>query len=217
MYETMSDRTDVDLHKELQEKLERVKILSLTWSRFAEEIERSERMTELKVLKYQKMYIGFGHPLYCIGSDRQKIAHDAAREGRMRFPSGKSPLMQDAIAMVKQDMESNDASHDWSHVKRVRRLGRYIAIREHADLEIVDLGLLFHDYKDYKYSGSETIGAEKVADFLQYRLEKEKIKKVVAIMNGISFRHNLDVKDNSPLFLELRVCIDADRLGTTCA
>jgi uncharacterized protein len=51
---------------------------------------------------------------------------------------------------------------------------------------------LLHDIADWKYSGSETAGAEQAASFLRSRCyDEDKIEKVVAVINGVSFHTEL--------------------------
>ena len=55
---------------------------------------------------------------------------------------------------VKKALSSNDASHDFHHIDRVRRmavaLGREEGLRE-EDIQVVELASLLHDVGDWKY------------------------------------------------------------------
>lgn len=53
-----------------------------------------------------------------------------------------------------QQMAANDVSHDWSHIERVWKTAKTIAVSENIqDVEAVELGALLHDIADWKYSG----------------------------------------------------------------
>lgn len=68
-------------------------------------------------------------------------------------------LIQAAEDLARTHMSGYDASHDFVHVERVRRLALHIAHTEnsvttpsrHYDIEIVELAALLHDVWDHKY------------------------------------------------------------------
>ena len=58
--------------------------------------------------------------------------------------------------IVKHELKNNDASHDWLHIERVCNLARRLARDEKLSeerMELVEIGALLHDIRDYKYSG----------------------------------------------------------------
>ena len=61
-------------------------------------------------------------------------------------------LVEQTIEYVKAEMFSNDASHDWHHIERVRRLAKFIAMAEgltqNEQLIVVELGAILHDLWD---------------------------------------------------------------------
>ena len=55
---------------------------------------------------------------------------------------------------VQAHMSQNDASHDWSHIQRVRNNAHKLARAEGlgaADALMIDLAALLHDVEDWKY------------------------------------------------------------------
>ncbi|KAF6160841.1 hypothetical protein GIB67_036042 [Kingdonia uniflora] len=69
---------------------------------------------------------------------------------------GERGVMKRAEELVKLAMKGNDASHDASHVFRVRDLALSLAHEEGLSsspeaMEIVELAALLHDIGDYKY------------------------------------------------------------------
>ncbi|KAL0020408.1 hypothetical protein WJX77_000208 [Trebouxia sp. C0004] len=107
----------------------------------------------------------------------------------------------------------HDASHDWSHIDRVRKLALALAREEgNANLELVEIGSLLHDIQDWKYSGSETAAATTVQEYLQLQsYPQDKQKAVLDIIQGIGFKDEIGAgrRITTP---ELAVVQDADRL-----
>src|SRR5438552_917733 len=65
-----------------------------------------------------------------------------------------SDLIEKTVAFVKSEMATNDSSHDWYHIERVRHLAKTLALREGLDEKqqlTVELCALLHDIKDWKY------------------------------------------------------------------
>jgi len=64
------------------------------------------------------------------------------------------PLVQAVTAHVEAYMAKYDASHDWSHIRRVLGLARHIYARSEnraeLDLRVVHLAALLHDVGDHK-------------------------------------------------------------------
>lgn len=120
---------------------------------------------------------------------------------------------------VKHELESCGSSHDWHHIERVRKMALMIGadqeskgLMEHLDMDVVEIGSLMHDVGDWKYSGSETIGMDKALDFFKNKpISSVKIHKVLRIIKEISYRSSLS-GENGPMFPELAIVQDADRL-----
>ena len=126
-------------------------------------------------------------------------------------------LIADTEAYVKSEMASNDSSHDWNHIERVRRLAYYIAKEEGLDGEnqlIVELSALLHDIKDWKYSGSETAGVLATRKFLTAQgISNHIIDEVCYVVGHVGFSKEIDEGDMgvspSPALAAVQ---DADRL-----
>ncbi|KAG7036603.1 ypgQ [Cucurbita argyrosperma subsp. argyrosperma] len=113
-----------------------------------------------------------------------------------------------AEELVEMAMGGNDASHDPSHVWRVRDLALSLAEEEGLSsktdsMEIVELAALLHDIGDYKYLRDPS--EEKVVeDFLEEEgIEDNKKQKILAIIKGMGFKEEiagLSKVDYSPEF-----------------
>jgi uncharacterized protein len=66
-------------------------------------------------------------------------------------------IIENTRILIKEELKSNDFSHNYEHIERVEKLGIKIAkmegIEDKDTLEIIQLGCILHDLKDYKYSG----------------------------------------------------------------
>jgi uncharacterized protein len=145
--------------------------------------------------------------------------------------ANKENLIEAARVFVKGFMKKNDPSHDWYHVERVYQNALYIAGQERLknnllelDLEIVQLGALFHDLVDFKYDydaarSLEEIARERLEDFFRdFNYPVEKREKLLHVILNVSWRKELESiqkgisQDNLPG--ELRVVRDSDRLDS---
>jgi uncharacterized protein len=125
-----------------------------------------------------------------------------------------SPIIEKTIEFVKKELSGNDGSHDWFHILRVFNNATKIATEEGGveDLELVQLAAILHDVGDYKYSGSETAGPDAVREWLtSQNYPQDKTDKIVAIVEGISFKNELGGAKH-PQSIELDIVRDADRL-----
>jgi len=122
-------------------------------------------------------------------------------------------IITKTIEFVKAELQGNDASHDWHHIERVWKIARTIAQSEGVqDTEVIEIAALLHDVRDYKYSGSEHAGEEAAREFLQkLSYDTAKIETIVTIIQGIGFKNELANK-GTPIFKELAIVQDADRL-----
>ncbi|CAL1374871.1 unnamed protein product [Linum trigynum] len=123
-----------------------------------------------------------------------------------------------AEQLVERTMKGNDASHDASHVWRVRSLALSLASEEEAlssdtdSLQIVELAALLHDIGDYKYLSDPS--EEKIVEkFLEEEgIEEVKKVKILSIIRGMGFKEELAGQGNSENCPEFGVVQDADRL-----
>eukprot|EP00744_Colponema_vietnamica_P013508 GILI01018922.1.p1 GENE.GILI01018922.1~~GILI01018922.1.p1 ORF type:complete len:218 (+),score=27.54 GILI01018922.1:74-727(+) len=124
-------------------------------------------------------------------------------------------IIDSAVTFVKDHLSSNDASHDWTHIERVRLQARTLAIAEglsERSQEIVELAAILHDVGDYKYSGSLTAAEELIRGFLSSQnYDQDRTDQIVHIVNHMGFKEEISgmVKEITP---ELAVVQDADRL-----
>jgi len=129
-------------------------------------------------------------------------------------------LIEKTVGYVQQEMSGNDSSHDWNHIDRVRKLAKFLAIREgfnESEQLEVDLSSLLHDIKDWKYSNSSTETEDAVRSFLkEQQVDQQIIDKVCYVVANIGFSKQLESGIN-PLkphdYMKiLAVVQDADRL-----
>lgn len=112
-----------------------------------------------------------------------------------------------------KDRLSNDSSgHDWWHTYRVWKLGRKIAVSEHANLYVVELSCLLHDIADYKLrGGDEEIGPRLSEEWLQsLSVDSQVVNHVKDIISTSSFKGAN--AENKIRTLEGQCVQDADRL-----
>ncbi len=138
-------------------------------------------------------------------------------------------VIENAKSYVKVLMKNNDPSHDWYHVERVWKNAVHICNREkllnpslNIDSEIVHLAALFHDAVDFKYDHKYETAKTDMKDIAMLRLHEffeansisnEKIEKILYIILNISWRKELESKENqNELPIELKIVRDADRL-----
>ena len=99
------------------------------------------------------------------------------------------------------------SSHDRGHVERVVRLARYIAVREGADVEVVEAAAELHDLARGE-AGHARRGAERAREILRARGHPEEfIERVVHCIEAHSFSEGVE-----PRTLEAKVLSDADKL-----
>mmetsp|Transcript_13861 Transcript_13861/g.23423 ORF Transcript_13861/g.23423 Transcript_13861/m.23423 type:complete len:317 (+) Transcript_13861:334-1284(+) len=141
---------------------------------------------------------------------KPKAAQKALSEG--------SNIIKKTEEYVRGEIEKagNDSSHDWWHIVRVRNLALTLAKEEGLateTLETVQLAALLHDLHDWKYSGSETAGAEAASAFLSEQgYPANMIEVVVSTIQRVGFKDELEGAPALPVWPELAVVQDADRL-----
>ncbi|KAH9771665.1 HD domain-containing protein [Citrus sinensis] len=122
-----------------------------------------------------------------------------------------------AEKLVERNMKGNDASHDASHVWRVRDLALSLAREEGLasnpdSMEIVELAALLHDIGDYKYLRDPS--EEKIVEnFLEDEgLEESKKMRILNIIKKMGFKDEIAGLANAEFSPEFGVVQDADRL-----
>ena len=121
-------------------------------------------------------------------------------------------LINKTILFVKDQLKNAEGGHDWFHIQRVYKNALLIADDEDCNLQIVQLGVLFHDIADSKFhNGDETIGPKIAKDFLEKEnVDSETIQHVLNIIENVSYKgDNFEKKFRSK---ELEIVQDADRL-----
>ncbi len=109
---------------------------------------------------------------------------------------------------VKNHLSKEYSGHDYFHALRVWKMAKKIAKNYDVDLEVVEISALLHDLIDEKLDNHLT--NKDIVDFLKsIKLELIKIKKVLNIINSISFRKQIPKSD---LSMEAKIVQDADRL-----
>ena len=113
---------------------------------------------------------------------------------------------------VKSKQIGESSGHDWWHTYRVVKTARYLALKEGADLFIVELAALLHDIADWKFEGGDDKAGSKVSTEIlkRYKLDKELIDHVCQIVDNVSFKGNSH--ENKINTIEGMVVQDADRL-----
>ena len=135
------------------------------------------------------------------------------------------PDTRDAIAAdVRAILASNDASHDFGHIDRVRAMALKLArdgvaqdglALDAAATQVIELGALLHDVADYKYTGSDEANASVATELLRKHGAPEGlIARVLRVVDSVSFSGELAGKGAAGDELPLEACIvqDADRL-----
>lgn len=119
-------------------------------------------------------------------------------------------IVDSAIEYVKEIFKNDFSGHDYFHTMRVYNLAVTIAKSENADLELVSLAALLHDVDDAKLSPDTHKEKGNAVSFMKsHNLPKDKIDKICAMINEISFAGTDSV---TPKSIEGKCVQDADRL-----
>lgn len=121
-------------------------------------------------------------------------------------------LIQSVKEQVKQLFEGEGTGHDWFHIDRVRRNAIFIAEKEGACLEIVELGALLHDIADHKFhSNNLKIGPDRAKELILVNGATEELaERISTIVSEVSFK---GAGIHTPVSTkESAVVQDADRL-----
>lgn len=122
------------------------------------------------------------------------------------------PIVQRVATKIREQSNSDTTGHDWHHVNRVWRIARHIAVCEHANLEVVELGALVHDIADWKFhGGDDNVGPRRAEELLSRAgASAPVVDAVVDIVATISFK-GAGVP-SSMRTIEGKCVQDADRL-----
>ena len=75
-------------------------------------------------------------------------------------------IIDNALEYVEEVFKTDYSGHDYFHTFRVYKMATNIAIKENADLEIVQLAALLHDVDDVKLSPETSRNKDKAKHFL---------------------------------------------------
>jgi len=135
-------------------------------------------------------------------------------------------LTQDQLKGIKEFLKLNmkfAPSHDFFHVEYVYNTALMIGQREleskkDINLFMVELGALFHDFLDHKFTSEEEYKdlAGKMFDFLySIEIDYAQMKKLMFIMANVSYSKEKSGTQTFDYFKEPELCCvqDADRLA----
>lgn len=119
-------------------------------------------------------------------------------------------LICKTIEYVKEVFATDFSGHDFFHTMRVYKMATNIAVKENADLEVVQLASLLHDVDDRKLSRETCENKDRAVAFMKgQNLPGETIELVKQIIGEVSFAGTDSVV---PETLEGKCVQDADRL-----
>ena len=121
-----------------------------------------------------------------------------------------SEMINNAIAYVKEVFATDFSGHDYFHTMRVYKMATNLAMKEHADLQLVQLAALLHDVDDRKLSPETCENKDRAVAFMRSQnLSEDTIDRVREMIGEVSFMGKDSV---IPKTLEGKCVQDADRL-----
>jgi uncharacterized protein len=119
-------------------------------------------------------------------------------------------IIENAINYVMELFKNEYSGHDYFHTIRVYKIGKQIAIKENANIEIVMISALLHDVDDIKLSPTTHKNKDNARKFLQdNKVEENIINLICDIISEISYK---GIDSRPAKTLEGRIVQDADRL-----
>lgn len=125
----------------------------------------------------------------------------------------KDDVIQKLITQLKPIFEKDSSGHDWFHIERVWKVAKQIAIKEQANVFVVELGALLHDIADHKFvKNFEEESIKRTTDILtQFKtISNDEIEAVIHIVLNCSFKGG--VETNKMNSFEGKIVQDADKL-----
>lgn len=117
-------------------------------------------------------------------------------------------ILEKTKEYIQNEFSGEGTGHDYFHVERVVKTAKRIALKENADLFLVELAAWLHDVGDYKLNGGVDKSQEMIAELLKgMDVPREIISKTIEIVSQVSFS-----KGKSAESLEAEIVQDADRL-----
>jgi uncharacterized protein len=130
--------------------------------------------------------------------------------------SANMDIIEQITKRAKEFFSNSKGSHDWEHTLRVYNLCLHIGKKENADMEILKIAAILHDIgrEEQDKSKGKICHAEKGADLAreilsEYKLDKDKIEKIVHCIETHRFRGN-----KIPESKEAKILYDADKLDS---
>lgn len=119
-------------------------------------------------------------------------------------------IISRALDYVKTVFEEDFSGHDYFHTLRVYKMATQIAVKENANLEIVQLAALLHDVDDFKLSPQTHAKKANARRFLtENGADEATIHLILRIIDEISY---VGTDSVTPTTLEGKCAQDADRL-----
>lgn len=119
-------------------------------------------------------------------------------------------IIENALEYVKGVFETDYSGHDYFHTFRVYKMATRIAVKEKANLEIVQLAALLHDVDDIKLSPATHKNKARARGFLTTNnVSETTIDTICQIIDEISYKGSDSVV---PQTLEGKCVQDSDRL-----
>lgn len=122
-------------------------------------------------------------------------------------------IIETLITQLKPLFEKDSSGHDWFHLERVWKIAKQIAIKEKANVFIVELGALLHDIADHKFvKDFEAESIQRTTEILsQFKsISQQEIEAVIHIVLNCSYKGGVGA--NTMESLEGRIVQDADKL-----
>jgi len=111
-------------------------------------------------------------------------------------------IVEEKMAVMKESV------HSFEHVKRVFKIATFLAEKEKADVELVQIGALLHDIGWAMGELHHETGAESASEILkEINYSLERIEKIVRIVSC----HPLDFRDKLET-IEEKIVWDADKI-----
>jgi uncharacterized protein len=121
-----------------------------------------------------------------------------------------SEIIDRATEFVKNIFENDFGGHDYFHTIRVFKMATYIAKKENANLQTVQLVALLHDVDDIKLSPQTHENKDNARRFLKENgVDDSTVESICQMINEISY---VGTDSVAPKTLEGQCAQDADRL-----
>ena len=121
-----------------------------------------------------------------------------------------SEIIDRATEFVKNIFENDFGGHDYFHTLRVFKMATYIAKKENANLQTVQLVALLHDVDDIKLSPQTHENKDNARRFLKENgVDDSTVESICQMINEISY---VGTDSVAPKTLEGQCAQDADRL-----